>query len=798
MSHKRQIPMGFELEDLPAPDRVARPRPERPVPATPRSANPFLEDAPQAAPGRSPRVERRESKPSVATPTPTVEPVAQSEATPTKQPDAKPRKRALSEELSVVAESLSEDGLLLAKRFPDVLNAFSAGGALSGEIPGFCARSQQVEMALSIAKSLDQHSVLVAEAGTGTGKTFAYLVPALLAGGRVVVSTGTKTLQDQLFNRDLPTVRAALKRPITTALLKGRANYVCHYHLERSSHDGRFHAREDVQYLRQIQKFAKVSETGDKAECVGVPEDATVWSAVTSSRDNCLGQECPNHKECFVLKARKTALEADVVVVNHHLFFADVVLRDEGAGELLPAANAVIFDEAHQLPETATAFFGESVTTSQLVELARDTRLESAGVEGGFAPMIEATRTLEKAAKDVRLAFGRENARYNADDLDSNARLQEALEILQGALSGFAALVETQAERSEGLENCWRRTIEIQEALKRWLALGKPADGKAPAKSEAKVRWAETYSQSASLNLTPLHVAELFRKSLDGGHPKAWIFASATLAIGRDFSHYCQELGLWPLPLGESLAVGQEITEAGDSVPAETRVWGSPFNYGEQAVLYAPPGMPDPNSMGYNEAVVARSIPLIEASQGRCFILCTSLKAMRRIHELLVEAFAKRDWEFPLLVQGQASRGELLERFRQAGNAVLVASQSFWEGVDVPGDALSLVIIDKLPFAPPDDPVLAARIEHLRDQGGNPFMDYQLPRAVISMKQGAGRLIRTERDRGVLVICDPRMIVKPYGRRVWQSLPPMRRSKEEGEVVAFLHSLRTETVAEQL
>ena len=634
---------------------------------------------------------------------------------------------------------------------PELSSVFAADGALARAIPGYRVRPQQIEMAQRIAAAIQKHGVLVAEAGTGTGKTVAYLVPALLAGGKAIISTGTKTLQDQLFQRDLPTVRDALKAPATIALLKGRANYVCHYHLARAKEAGRFLSREEAGHILAIARFAQVSQTGDKAECAEVPEDSGAWAAATSTRDNCLGQECPNAKECFVMAARREAQAADVVVVNHHLFFADVILRDSGVAELLPACNTVIFDEAHQLPETASLFFGESVSTAQLVELARDARLEGLAAAKDFKELPEGARLLEKAARDLRLAVPGENARFAAAQLPP--AFLEALEKTAQELAAFGALLETQAERSEGLERCWRRAQELQLVLKRWRDVAEPG----------LVRWAEVFSQALSLNATPLAIADIFRKQMEG-HPRAWIFTSATLAVESDFSHYCGELGL---------------------EGADTGCWGSPFDYPNQALLYAPQAMPDPNSREYNEAVVEAIWPLIHVSRGRAFVLCTSLRAMRRIHELLKDRFEAEGFDHPLLLQGEGSKSELLARFRRLGNAVLVASQSFWEGVDVRGEALSLVIIDKLPFAPPDDPVLAARIEHMKQQGRNAFMEYQLPRAVISVKQGAGRLIRDETDRGVLMICDPRLITKPYGKRVWRSLPAMRRTREEDEALGF-------------
>ncbi|PKO82988.1 MAG: helicase [Betaproteobacteria bacterium HGW-Betaproteobacteria-11] len=654
----------------------------------------------------------------------------------------------------------------------DLDRLFAPDGPLAASIAGFRPRPQQVEMACRIAEALRENSALVVEAGTGTGKTFAYLVPALLSGGKVIVSTGTKNLQDQLFDRDLPTVRAALKVGASIALLKGRANYVCPYHLERALTAGRLATREEAAHLRKIARFAERTKTGDRAECDDVPEDSPAWNVATSTRENCLGQECPQVKGCFVLTARQNAQLADVVVVNHHLFFADVMLKDEGLGELLPACNAVIFDEAHQLPEVAGLFFGESLSTAQLIELARDARAEGLAACKDYAPLQEASARLDKAARDLRLAVKGENLRLAAAQVEGEAGFVAALAEVAAALQELARHLDAQAERSEGLGNARGRAQELLTGLAHWREGGVPAaknvaENTAEAVEKgAAVKWLEVYSHALVLNLTPLDVAPIFRRQM-AGHPRAWIFTSATLAVGNDFSHYCTALGL---------------TEAA------TALWGSPFDYAGNALLYAPAAMPDPNSAHYVEAVAEAAWPVIRAAGGRAFVLCTSLRAMRRVRELLQEKLEREGLALPLLMQGEGSKRELLERFRRLGNAILVASQSFWEGVDVRGEALSLVVIDKLPFAPPDDPVLAARIESLRQAGRNPFLEYQLPRTVINMKQGAGRLIRDEADRGVLMICDPRLISKPYGRRVWQSLPPMRRTRELAEVEAFFGS----------
>jgi ATP-dependent DNA helicase DinG len=638
-------------------------------------------------------------------------------------------------------------------RLQDLDKIFSAGGALALAVEGFRVREGQLEMARAVAQAIEKNAVLVAEAGTGTGKTFAYLVPALLSGGKVIISTGTKTLQDQLFDRDIRVVRDALKVPVTVALLKGRANYVCHYYLARAQHEGRFPTRDDARYLPVIVNFASNSATGDKSDLPAVPENAAIWSYVTSTRENCLGSDCEHYAKCFVMEARKQALAADVVVVNHHLFFADVVLRDEGVSELLPASNTIIFDEAHQLPETASLFFGQTVSTSQLIELARDTRIEAVASARDFAALPEAAHALDKAARDLRLAFKEESGRFPFQALARNREFEPALAAACGKLDALVATLETQAERSEGLEKCWHRGQLLAAGVRRWRDQDNPDF----------VRWLELFHHALHLNATPLSIADVFQGQIDE-RARTWIFTSATLSVGGDFSHYRAQLGL---------------------TNAVTQSWESPFDYSSHALLYVPRGMPEPNTPDYTKAVVAAALPAIEASGGRAFMLFTSLRAMREGYELLKDAFAQRGLEYALLMQGKGSRTELLERFRRIGNAVLVGSQSFWEGVDVRGEALSLVVIDKLPFAPPDDPLLAARIERINRDGRNAFVEFQLPQAVITLKQGAGRLIRDETDRGVLMICDPRLFSKGYGRRILRSLPSMKGTRDVAEVIAF-------------
>lgn len=661
----------------------------------------------------------------------------------------------------------------------ELATLFADDGTLAKGIESYRPRTSQLKMAQAVANAIEAADSVIVEAGTGTGKTYAYLVPAMLWGGKVILSTGTKNLQDQLFLRDIPTVRKALNAPVSVALLKGRANYVCHYHLERTSQNGRLSSRQDAAWLRQINLFLKTTKTGDKAELASVPENAPVWNLVTSTRDNCLGSDCAYYKDCFVMRARKEAQQADVVVVNHHLFFADVMLKDTGMAELLPAANTIIFDEAHQLPETATLFFGETISTNQILELARDSVAEGLSHARDAVDWVAIAAPLERAARDLRLVFRQDGARLSMKQIDSDAAIAkpfyEVLPKLEQALSDFTGALEAQAERAETIEQCHRRAVALCEKLEAWVdpkppqaPKGDGEDAEAAAPIDERVRWVEVFANSVQLHLTPLSIAPIFSRQR-AGQPRAWIFTSATLSVRGNFTHYAAQLGL---DRDRSLTLD------------------SPFDYASQGLLYVPRDLPQPSDPRFTDAVLDAALPMIEAAGGKTFVLCTTLRAVNRAAERLSDEFAQRGWEFPLLVQGQASRTELLDRFRALGNAVLIGSQSFWEGVDVRGEALSLVVIDKLPFAPPDDPVLSARMEALEKKGLSPFAVHQLPHAVITLKQGAGRLIRSETDRGVLMICDPRLVEKSYGRQIWQSLPPFKRTREAETAAAFLRSLR--------
>nr|WP_183961168.1 ATP-dependent DNA helicase [Chiayiivirga flava] len=626
--------------------------------------------------------------------------------------------------------------------------ALADDGPLARNIAGYVARPAQQRMAQAVADTIEAREHLIAEAGTGTGKTYAYLVPALLSGQRVIVSTGTRALQDQLYHRDLPRVREALGVRIKSALLKGRSNYLCWYRLERARNEGRFVSREAVGHLQRIHAWAGRSRSGDLAEIDFVAEDSPLWPQVTSSVENCLGGECPFYAECFVVKARQAAQEADLVVVNHHLLFADQAIKREGFGEILPGAHAFVLDEAHQLPELAAQFFSTSVSMRQLQELARDAVAECGEVSGALDEVQEPARDLEQRLRELRLALDPLPTRGPLWQIRRDAECDDALAATQAALSALHSVLDAFAERSVGFKACAERAQSQRERMAQ--VLGDSAGG--------EVRWYEITPRGFALHLTPLDVAQPLREFREQSRA-AWIFTSATLAVDGGFDHLARQLGL------ES---------------PRTVLEPSPFDFSTQALAYLPRGMPEPNMRGYVDAIVEAALPVLDASNGRAFLLFTSHRALREAADKLA---VRRD--FPLFVQGTQPRHRLLEQFRASGNGVLLGAASFWEGVDVAGEALQLVVIDKLPFAAPDDPVLEARLDAVRRRGGNAFRDWQLPTAVIGLKQGAGRLIRTHADRGVLMLCDPRLIAKSYGRVFLDSLPPLPRTRELADVQAF-------------
>lgn len=625
-------------------------------------------------------------------------------------------------------------------------------GPLASRIPGFAPRLSQQRMAEAVETVLDDGGILLVEAGTGTGKTYAYLVPALLAGLRIIVSTGTRHLQDQLFQQDLPVVCQALGIPVQLALLKGQANYLCWYRLQILEESGRLGSREQVAELKHIRTWARRTRTGDIAEVSHVPEASALWPRVTSNADNCLGQDCPRLEDCFLAKARAEALTADVLIINHHLFCADMAMRENGFAELLPGAEAIILDEAHQLPEIASLFFSKSLTGRQLLELARDTVLEQAREARDFPALRERANRIDPAVAALQEALGITDRRVLWQEVAHQPLVRQAVTALQEVLEGLRQALKEAAQRGKGLESCYRRSEDLATRLALLTGVDSSVD---------KVRWFETRAAGFTLSATPLDVAPMFRERIERieNQTGAWIFTSATLAVGKTFEHFAARLGLLAY---EGLRLD------------------SPFDFARNTLLYQPPGLPDPSMPNYTAALMEAVLPVLAASRGRAFLLFTSYRALREAADLLAGRF-----EYPLLIQGQRPKAALLREFRRLGNAILLGVASFWEGVDVRGDALSCVVIDRLPFAVPTDPVVQARIDALRQRGEDPFRQYQLPHAVLTLKQGVGRLIRDVTDRGVLVLGDPRISSKFYGRIFLESLPPMPRTRDLREVQAF-------------
>jgi ATP-dependent DNA helicase DinG len=662
--------------------------------------------------------------------------------------------------------------------------ALSEGGDLALKIDAFAPRAAQQDLSAAIADAFETRGTLIAEAGTGTGKTFAYLVPALLSGLKTIISTGTRALQDQLYHRDLPRVRDALGRGLKTALLKGRANYLCLYRLNHARGEPKFSNREQIAQFQRIVAWSGRTRMGDLAEVEALPEDSPLLPMVTSTADNCLGSECPFFADCFVVQARQRAQAADLVVVNHHLLLADLALKQEGFGEILPGAQAFVVDEAHQLPDLAAQFFGEALSARPLVELARDALAECKDVSGSLAAVQGPARELEQSVRTLRAAMDElpvRGTRRRAGELQA---AEDAFDALQATLQHLHEVLLPLREASPGFDSCAARAHEFAMRLQRWRGghaadmedgtgegdapdddldampfdpEAKPVATADPARSDGGVHWYELTARGFRLSRTPLDVAGPLAQHRERSHA-AWVFTSATLAVGGRFNHYADKLGL---------------------VDPRTLLAPSPFDWPRQALCYLPPGLPDPMVRHYNESLVDKLRPVLEASSGRAFVLFASHRALREAAELL------RDGPWPLFVQGDAPRPVLLERFRASGNGVLLGAASFREGVDVAGEALSVVIIDKLPFAAPDDPVFEARLEAIRRNGGNPFRDEQLPQAVIALKQGAGRLIRSESDRGVLVLCDPRLMSKTYGKVFLDSLPPLPKTRKLDDVAAF-------------
>ncbi|HLA72795.1 MAG TPA: ATP-dependent DNA helicase [Steroidobacteraceae bacterium] len=633
----------------------------------------------------------------------------------------------------------------------DLDEVFGPRGPLARSLPGFTPRRSQLAMAQRVALALENRAPLVVEAGTGTGKTFAYLVPALLSGKRVLISTGTRTLQDQLFNKDLPLVAGAIGVPARVALLKGRSNYLCTYRLKQSGAQRSLAGTRD-RTLARIERWAGVTRSGDLAEVPDLGDAHPLWPQVTSTRENCLGARCPEVGRCHVMDARRKAIESDIVIVNHHLLLADLALKEDGFGDLLGAADAVILDEAHQIPDLATQFFGTRFGSRQVELLIRDAGQELAQVR---APLTAVATELGAVEKNLAALAEIFRGTQRPNWLVADTPLADAAHDLSQALRALTAALNEQS-REPGVAQSSARATELAARL----------DEITHADDNEGARSVELTPRGFTLSLLPFDVADRFSK-LAGGTRAAWVFTSATLSVGEDFAHFTSRLGL---------------------DDAETLAIPSPFDFESQSLLYLPPQLPDPSSPTHTNAVIDVAVPLIEASAGGAFVLFTSHRALQRAAQLLRDRWTELG-DFPLLVQGEAPREQLLRRFRESGNAVLLGAASFWEGVDVKGDALRLVIIEKLPFSSPDDALTKARIEHLKANGGNAFREFQLPEAALTLKQGVGRLIRSETDRGVVVICDPRLVDKPYGRVFRASLPPMPVTRVAADAERFLRRI---------
>lgn len=629
---------------------------------------------------------------------------------------------------------------------------FSSNGFLARTIPGFQPRAAQVKMSHAVTEAIEKQHVLVAEAGTGTGKTYAYLVPALRSGKKVIVSTGSKALQDQLYHRDLPTIIDAMKFNGRTALLKGRSNYLCLERLDQQSLGGGSLEPEILSAVVRLRNWSIESESGDISTCHDIAEDHAVWPLVTSTNDNCLGSDCPRYQECFVLKARRKALDADIIVVNHHLFMADRVVKDTGFGELMPQADVMIFDEAHQIPDIASQYFGQQLSSRQLLDLARDMVMAYRTELKDLVQLQKSADRLTQSTLDFRLNLGESSFRGNLRDLLKSPVVQRALTLLDDSLELCYEVIKTSLGRSQTLDSVFERVTLYRNRLNRLKDVTIPGYS----------YWFESYGRHFLLAITPLTVAEKFSEMISST-PASWVFTSATLSVNEQLNYFTDRLGL---------------------TSAKTLLLASPFDYQSQTLLCVPRFLPETNQKGVAQKLANMLRPLIIKNQGRCFFLCTSHMMMRELAEELRTTLV-----LPVLMQGESSKNKLLAQFIAAGNAVLVATSSFWEGVDVRGDELTCVIIDKLPFTAPDDP---ARIEDCQLRGGDPFADVQIPDAVITLKQGVGRLIRDTSDYGVIVICDNRLVTRPYGKVFLNSLPPSPRTRSLSKAIEFLEKKRIE------
>lgn len=634
---------------------------------------------------------------------------------------------------------------------------------LAGSLPGYTLRQSQIELSLAIEQAIADKSILIAEAGTGTGKTLAYLVPAFTSMGKVIVSTGTRVLQDQLFRKDAPMLKKALGLPVRVALLKGRANYLCHFHYHRVVDDEftQLNSQQEAKQLKEIQMFFQRTKTGDKADCASVPESAPIWSRVTSTKESCLNKDCPYIEDCFVAKARAAAKEADVVVVNHALFFADIALRKEADIDLLPVADTIIFDEAHQLPDIATQFLGDTITLSDVDKVVKEIEIQTNTYVKSAAEWDKLCNVVKHALLELRLIAGpiesMPGKRAVFDHIPNQEKFLAQLDVLLGCMDALSQRLGAVADHHIDLQEVYNRLSNYLNQLYQWMYPERYEEND----KNVYVRWIEFGVHQLRLSRAPLSVQNFVHFKRDD---QAWILTSATLSVNHQFTHFQAQLGLWD---------------------AQCHTWESPFNYFEKALMYVPSHLPSVKDARYESQFVDMLVPFIQRTPGGVLLLCTTLRAVEIFGDLLRQAFDKAGITRAILCQGSASPRALVDRFRQEKNAVLIGSASFWEGSDFPGDLLTLVAIDKLPFAPPDDPILEARIEACRERGGNPFVEIQIPMAAISLKQGAGRLIRTENDMGVLIVGDERLVSQRYSPMLWRSLPNFFRTRDLQVALSF-------------
>ena len=642
----------------------------------------------------------------------------------------------------------------------DLDSIFGSNGELDKHIKGFQPRDGQLSMAQAIERAIEQHTHLVAEAGTGTGKTFAYLIPAILSGKKTIISTGTRNLQDQIFEKDFPLIREVLNVPVQGAVLKGRSNYLCLYRLDQAKMQTSSFDKQTDAELREVERWSNQTKEGDIAEVTSVAEDSYVWQQVTSTADNCLGQECPMISECFPVLARKKAQEVDVLIVNHHLLCADWSLKDDGFGQLLPDAELIIVDEAHQLIDTASRFLGVSVSARQILSLIGDVSAEQLKLASDMPELIDLTHVISEDIREMRKVLPEQVIKGSWDELEQGTDFLQALDCLIERIEQLFKVLTKVAVRSKGLEACWKRCEDVLLRLKLFSNQDQ----------HDWIQWFETYQRTFTFYRTPLDISKAFA-SFAFASDASWVFTSATLSVNNKFDFFSKRLGL---------------------EDAETGSWESPFDFVHQSLMYVPTGMPEPRDYHYTATMIEKIIPVLEASEGRAFILFTSHKALKEAANILLA-----ETNFKLLVQGDLPKQQMLESFRRSERAGLLGTASFWEGVDVRGEALSCVIIDKLPFASPGDPVTKARLEYMAANGQSAFSDFQLPSAALTLKQGVGRLIRDVEDKGVLVLCDPRLSSKGYGKVFIKSLPAMPITQDVKDVKRFFHRINSQKISDK-